>query len=493
MNIKPKIIFRAMLALFIVLSITDFIYSAYELRSLIYLIITLVLLALFNWSLASEQTLITKIKDFAKKAATGDLDVRISNIDPAHDLYATAWALNDAMDQTETLFKEIGSSVACAEHGQFNRVVLATGFSSGFQGLAEQVNRSLVKMKAAYDQRKLEIIKGQMDELKSGALLDNLRLNQADLVNITKKMQEVEETSNESVEIAVTGQDSISQISNNFSTLVEMNSKMLESSQQLSSQSIEIFNVLSQITSIADQTNLLALNAAIEAARAGEQGRGFAVVADEVRKLAQDTKKATNSVNKIIDNFGNATKAMVENTESVSTVVSESKQTIDEFDKNFARFSEIATKTHESVSYAEVISNASLIKMDHMVYMQNAYRAAETGKGSNEWKEVTVDHHNCRFGQWYDAGMGDRLFSHLPSYIRIEEPHQGVHETVFKILTILEQDWTSNSKLAAELVELYNQAESSSRDLIGIINDLVDEKHKFETTNSDTEAEINFF
>jgi methyl-accepting chemotaxis protein len=492
-TIKAHIIFRGGLLLFIILSLVDFFISNYNPRAVIYLLTGLALLALYRWSFVADQQLLEKIKTMALKFAQGDLDCRISDIDLKHDLAVTAWNLNDAMDQIETLFKEIRTSVMCAERGQYNRHVISIGLGKGYQELVGQVNRSLNAMQKAEEHTRMDLLKAKINELKSEALLDNLRLNQSDLIEITNNMSEVEEISNESVSIAVNGQESITQISVNFTTLVEMNEKMLDSSQKLSQQSVQIFDVLSQISSIADQTNLLALNAAIEAARAGEQGRGFAVVADEVRKLAQNTKEATNSINQIIDSFGNATKSMVENSEAVSMLVNEAKDTVEQFDQSFSRFSEIATNSYEKVTYAEVISNGTLIKMDHMIYMQNAYRAADTGYNSPAWKAVEVDHHNCNFGQWYDKGMGDKLFSHLPSYKEIEAPHELVHNTVYKVLAILALDWKSDQLLSDKLLKIYREAEDASSDLIKMVSKLVIEKQKFETTDASTESEIDFF
>ncbi|KLU64794.1 methyl-accepting chemotaxis protein McpC [Desulfosporosinus acididurans] len=124
----------------------------------------------------------------------------------------------------------------------------------------------------------------------------------------------------------------------------------------LAQQSQEVGAILSTISNIAEQTNLLALNAAIEAARAGEHGRGFAVVADEVRKLAEGSRKATEEIAEIVGNIQSRAQEASEQMNKAKTVVEAQEQAVDYTNHSFESISEIVRSMGEQM---ENVKNSS--------------------------------------------------------------------------------------------------------------------------------------
>ncbi len=178
----------------------------------------------------------------------------------------------------------------------------------------------------------------------------------ASVQEVARNATNTAEQSNIVLEKAREGIETVGKMSNSMERLTGSAENLTSNMEKLDQLSGGIGNIINVITDIADQTNLLALNAAIEAARAGEAGRGFAVVADEVRKLAEKTMSATSEVGESVRSIQASSSA---NQEEVKEVVQQISQTSEFAKKSEESLQEIASVTSHNTERIHQIANAA--------------------------------------------------------------------------------------------------------------------------------------
>ena len=299
-------------------------------------------------------------------------------------------------------------------------------------GAVANLRNELAKAESERDAMRAESQQARLDGEMAGLIFDNLQgfgesfvALQNSQVAAAQSLRDETQHAAEAASVSAGNREAVLQIAKSLEALSGDTLQSSNNVQNLTQRAAQIGSIVQLIKEIADQTNLLALNAAIEAARAGEQGRGFAVVADEVRKLAERTAKATSEISTIVTAIqgetdqakrqmhGMAEKSQVFSNE-VNGVVDSMKHLLD-----------LSRQMEGTISAAALRSFVEVAKIDHILYKFEIYKVFMGS--SDRSHDSFASHTSCRLGKWYFDGEG-KAFAKLDGYAAVANPHEAFHQ-----------------------------------------------------------------
>lgn len=285
----------------------------------------------------------------AESIASGDLtqeDIQVKYRDEIGNL---ADSFNQMKMNLRELIHQVGSNT---------EQVAAT--SEELSASAEETSRSTEQISSAIQEMASGSEKQVSSAVESTQALDEISRGMAQAASSIQSVADLTASTNEK---ANTGNTIVSQTVKQMNLVQDSTTESTDVVNALGEKSKEIGQIVELITQIANQTNLLALNAAIEAARAGEQGRGFAVVADEVRKLAEQSAQATGQIHDLIKEIQTQAEKAVQSMNNGADIVQEGIRMVDQTGEAFQdivhSIEQVAAESQEVSAIVEQVSSSS--------------------------------------------------------------------------------------------------------------------------------------
>ncbi|MCD6258211.1 MAG: CZB domain-containing protein [Helicobacteraceae bacterium] len=428
-------------------------------------LVTGIALALITFILATmiRKSITSGIRNFTSLisySAEGDFSHKCDDCSGDTELGIMGKELSKLLSHTQTLIEEINRTITDASQGVFTHQISSDGLDGEFVIAIENVAKSIEFMKEQNKKVQRDAFNSKLS-VKSVNVSESLSFIQEDLEKNISDLKEITSETKDASSLANNSRANITEIVAELTQLSEQVSINNSSIAELANQANSITSVIELITDIADQTNLLALNAAIEAARAGEHGRGFAVVADEVRKLAERTHKATGEISVSIKSLQQEMSEIQTSSDQMKETVEGSTGKIGAFEGTLIELSDNATRI---VDYSYQMENSIFVvlgKIEHILYKSRAYNSIISL--NKVLKEQST--HECSIGIWYDT-EGKKRFSKTPSYAQIAAPHATVHDNVNANLRFLGENAQDATLTHADtIIKNFDKMEEASNQL----------------------------
>ena len=374
-------------------------------------VIFLLLASGFFYFFARSLTLpLTNVVGAAQKIAVGDLAVEVTSADRQDEIGTLAQAfshmVNSLKEKAQIAEKIAASDLTVKITPLSDADTLGNAFAAMVEKLRSQIQQIIegVNVLASAGSE----IMASVSQLTSGAAETATAVSETtttveevkQTAEVTsQKAKHVSELGQRTAEISKAGLKSIEDTANGMNRIREQMESVADMVVRLSEQSQAIGEIIATVNDIAEQSNLLAVNASIEAAKAGEQGKGFAVVAQEIRSLAAQSKQATTQVRNILFDVQKAISSAVMATEQGSKAVEEGVRLSTQAGESIDILAESVTESTNAAIQIAASSQQQLVGMDQVVSAMENIRESSIQAASSTKQTQRAAHDLHDLGQ----------------------------------------------------------------------------------------------